>query len=66
MALGCLVDERPFAPRAGFKLDRVAPLVADPSPANSTTDADTHPMSDISDTMVNLVFGLLDKFRKIV
>ena len=33
-----------------MKQDRVAPLVADPSRANSTTDTDTHPLSDIGDT----------------
>ena len=27
------------------KLDGVAPLVADPSPANSTTDSETQPIS---------------------
>ena len=29
------------------KLDEVALLVADPPDANSTTDNDTHPLSDI-------------------
>ena len=29
------------------KLDGVAPLVADPPCANSTTDTDTHPLSDV-------------------
>ena len=31
------------------KLDGVALLVADPPRANSTTDNDTHPLSDIGD-----------------
>ena len=44
--------------RAWFtkKTDGVASLVADPSPANFTTDTDTHP-SECGDHMVNLVFG---------
>ena len=28
-----------------FKLDRIAPFVADPTPTNSTTDTYTHPVS---------------------
>ena len=39
-----------------------APLLADPPPANSTTDTDQHPISDIIDTIVNLIFGSTDKF----
>ena len=40
------------------KLYGVAPLIASPSFANSTTDMDTHPISDICDTMVNLILLL--------
>ena len=46
------------------KLYRVTILVTDPPHANCTTDNDTHPISDIGDTMVNLVFGSIDKFKK--
>ena len=34
-------------------------LVAEPPNSYSTTDIDTHHVSDIYDTMVNLVFGCL-------
>ena len=34
-----------------IKLDCVAPFVADPGNANSTTDNDTHLLSDKDDTM---------------
>ena len=33
------------------KLDGVASLVADPPRASSTTDTDTHPLSDIDDPL---------------
>ena len=38
------------------KIDRVALLVADPHPANSTTDTGTYPL-DYGDHMVNLIVG---------
>ena len=37
-----------------FKIEMLAPLVAGPPHANSTTD--THFISDINDSMVNLIF----------
>ena len=37
-------------------------MVADLHPDNSTSDTDTHHISDIGHTMVNLVFGGIDKF----
>ena len=43
----------------------LAQLVADPPPANSTKDTDTHPLGGICHTVVNLVFGRIDKFTKI-
>ena len=39
----------------------VAPLVENLRHANSTINTDTHP---ISDTLVNLIFVFIDKFRK--
>ena len=42
----------------------MAPLVADPPPVNSTTYANTRPLNEISDTMVNLISGRIDKFWK--
>ena len=51
----------------------VVTLVADPTPANLTTDTDTQPLnvtmhfnyvlSEIGDTMVNLNCGCIDSFR---
>ena len=41
-------------------------LVVVPSHANYTTDGGTHHKSDISDSMVNLVFGPRDRFRKTI
>ena len=38
-----------------LKLECVASNVADLPQANSTTDADTHPISDIVHTMVNFI-----------
>ena len=39
---------------------------SNPRPAILNTNNDTHPISDIIDTMVNLIFGCKDKFRKII
>ena len=44
------------------QLDGVAPLVADPSPANSTTP-DTHLLSDIGHIKVNFFCGCMEKFN---
>ena len=38
------------------KLNKVALLIADSPHVNSTTDTDKHPISDIGDIMVNLIF----------
>ena len=40
-----------------MKLSRVAPWVADPPAANSTTDTDAHHISVIIDLMVNSISG---------
>ena len=47
------------------KLYRVALLVADPLPDISTTDTDIHLCSGTDHNMVYLVFGHLDKLKKI-
>ena len=39
-------------------------LVADHPPAESITDTDTHPISDIGDTMVTLDFSCINTLRK--
>ena len=39
-----------------LKIEMLAPLVAGPPHANSTTDTVTHFISDINDSMVNLIF----------
>ena len=46
------------------KLDGLVTLVPNSHPANYTTDTDTHPICDISETIVNLFFGCIDTFRK--
>ena len=46
------------------KLDGVAQLVTKPPHAKSTTDTDTHPLSDICESMFNLGSGSIEKFRK--
>ena len=47
-ALGYRLISIYFLPTTCFlKLDRVAPLIADTPRANSTTENDTHPLSDI-------------------
>ena len=38
-----------------YQLDGVPPMVVDPPHDNSTTDTDTHPISDIVVIMVNLI-----------
>ena len=38
-------------------------MVENPSLANSTTDTDTHPISDIFHKMVNLISGCIDKLE---
>ena len=40
-------------------------MVADPPHAYSIIGTYTHTLSDIIHTMVNLISGLIDKFRKI-
>ena len=45
------------------KLDGVAPLVADPHDANSTTDSDMYPFSDVGDTWSTFSTGRIDKLR---
>ena len=42
-------DHGPTNIGAMVKLDGVVPLVAPPHDANSGTDTDTHPLSDIGD-----------------
>ena len=41
-------------------------MVAVPHQANSTTDTETHPLRDIDDSMVIMIFGGIDKLRKMV
>ena len=41
------------------KLDGVAPLVADPSPANSTTDSETQPISHGQHTFLDKKIGFV-------
>ena len=48
-----------------FSLYRIAPLVVDPSYANSTTKTDVHLFSDIGDPLVNLISDCTDTFRRI-
>ena len=43
------------------KLDRVAPLVADPPRAKTTSDNDKYPIGDICDTIVNLIVDCIGK-----
>ena len=42
-----------------WKLD---PLEADPSRANSTTDTNTHLISEIGDPLANLIYGRSERF----
>ena len=47
-----------------FELNRVAPLVADPSPDYSTTDTDTHPLV-YGDYMVHII-GCIINIRSFI
>ena len=49
-----------------FQLYGLAPMVANLSYANSSSETETNPVCDISDTMVNPMFGLKDTSRQII
>ena len=48
------------------KLDGVAPLVAHPHDANSTTDSDTYTLSDVGDTWSTLSTCRIDILRNTI